>query len=76
MGFKNLLLATAISCVFLGDSLCADQQPSPNPTTRSTTIAANAKKREDGLVPLNKQETVLLDLKGKRVLLKSKVEEL
>jgi hypothetical protein len=39
----------------------------------STDSKTETKKSDEGLVPLNKQKTVLLDLEGKRLLLKTKV---
>jgi hypothetical protein len=50
-------------------SLQADDKPAKNDAANNQPAQATA----DGLVPLNKEATVLLDKKGKRVLLKTQV---
>jgi len=69
MRLKHVLFATWILGIVSGLLSFADQHPSAVSGGKSQKAA----KRPDGLVPLNKQETVLLDTKGKRVLIKSKV---
>ena len=66
---KHVLFASWILGIAVGGHTFAD----PRPAAGSNEKSQKAAKRPDGLVPLNKQETVLLDTKGKRVLVKSKV---
>ena len=69
MRLKHVLFATWILGVVVGGSSFADQRLSAGSNEKSQKAA----KRLDGLIPLNKRETVLLDTQGKRVLIKSKV---
>ncbi|MFO1023339.1 MAG: YdjY domain-containing protein, partial [Planctomycetales bacterium] len=45
----------------------------PPATTKPDPARKNLNFRQDGLIPMNKQETVLVDKAGKRVLLKTRV---
>lgn len=66
---KYLVVSILFASALFEPSLnAAEKQPADSNTGEKTLS-----KRDDGLTPLNKQETVLLDVKGKRVLVKSKV---
>lgn len=63
------------SLIFIpGSLLCADDATdSKDKNANQQSSQADPKGTSEGLVPLNKQKTVLLDLKKKRLLLKTKV---
>ncbi|QDT42824.1 hypothetical protein Pan241w_29130 [Gimesia alba] len=74
--FSLLSLFTLAVVLIAGQRLSAVDPVKPKSDTAdktSTDSKSETKQDDEGLVPLNKQKTVLLDLKGKRLLLKTKV---
>ncbi|QDV50959.1 YdjY domain-containing protein [Gimesia fumaroli] len=74
--FSLLSLFTLTVVLLAGQVLSAVDPVKPKSETTektSTDSKTETKKSDEGLVPLNKQKTVLLDLEGKRLLLKTKV---
>ncbi len=70
---RAVLLQGAILLAVLFALREAPAADKPEEKSTEKPAASAPAKRTDGLTPLNKQETVLLDVKGKRVLLKTKV---
>lgn len=74
--FSLLSLFTLTVVLLAGQVLSAVDPVKPKSETTEKTSSdskTETKKSDEGLVPLNKQKTVLLDLEGKRLLLKTKV---
>ena len=68
-----ITLAAVFSCM---QQINADEPAKNNlqkPAEKSSDSISKSKKEDDGLVALNKQKTVLLDLEGKRLLLRTQV---
>jgi hypothetical protein len=67
---RTTILTTTIAATLLWPAVSKAQ---PDPTAVDAPNPKASEKTDSKLIPLNKQETVLLDVAGKRVLLKAKV---
>ncbi len=74
--FSWLPYITLLAVILCGNQIDADDSAKDNPqkdAKKNATTPSKSDKENEGLVVLNKQKTVLLDLEGKRLLLRTKV---
>lgn len=74
--FSLLPLIALVAVYMCGQQINADdlaKKDSKKPAKKSSNSTSKSKNENDGLVSLNKQKSVLLDVEGKRLLLRTKV---